>query len=154
MEWQFVVQLMAAALAGMGYALLYNVHGKLYIPAVLGAMLGWGIYVFALQGGYSTIGASFAASVVISLWSEILSRLHKAPATVFLVIGVLPLVPGGGIYSTMRGITTGDLRFAMEKGLETIGIALVLALGMLIVSTIVRLYYSLRGKNFHLPRRV
>ena len=35
----------------------------------------------------------FLAAVVVALLSEMFARIHKSPATLFLTIGIIPLVP-------------------------------------------------------------
>ena len=45
---------------------------------------------------------------IVSLFSEIAARIFKAPATIFLIIGCFPRVPGRGIYQTMLYCTQGN----------------------------------------------
>ncbi len=154
MDWGIPMELLAACLVGVGFSVLYNVRGKVFIPAVAGAILCWLVEDLVLQYGHSAITGAFVGGLAIAIWSEIFSRLSKAPVTIFLIIGIFPIVPGGGIYNTMQAIIAGDYGAALAKGVETIGISLGLSLGVLIVSTLVRLYNFLRGKNFELPRRI
>ncbi len=154
MDWGFPIELVAAFLVGVGFSLLYNVRGKIFLPAIGGAALCWLVNDWALGAGHSAITGAFFGGLAVAIWSEIFSRISKAPVTVFLIIGIFPIVPGGGIYNTMQGIISGDYAVALAKGVETIGIALALSLGVLIVSTVVRLLNFLRGKNFQLPRGI
>ena len=50
-----------------------------------------------------------------------------------------PLVPGAGIYNTMRYALQGDTGQFLQTGLHTLGIAGCLALGVLLVSSAVRM---------------
>ncbi len=154
MELNFATNLIAAALVGVGYALLYNVSKRIFIPAIGGTVLTWLVYTLMIQQGQTPILAAFSGAVAVSIWAEVCSRINKTPVTVFLILGVLPLVPGSGIYYTMQAIVNGNSALATERGIETLGIALALALGILIVSTLVRLLYLLLGRDFQLPRRV
>ena len=53
--------------------------------------------------------------------------------TVFLITGIFPLVPGAGIYYTGYHLFMSDNSLALDKGLETIKIAVAIALGIGIV---------------------
>ena len=55
-----------------------------------------------------------------------------------LLTGIFPLVPGAGIYYTMSIGLSGAVQEALQKGLETAGIAGSLAVGILLVSTVFR----------------
>ena len=55
-----------------------------------------------------------------------------------LVISSIPLLPGAGIYYTMSIGLSGAVQEALQKGLETAGIAGSLAVGILLVSTVFR----------------
>ena len=52
----------------------------------------------------------FIATIAVAIFAEIFARVHKAPATLFLIIGIIPLVPGGGIYYTMEALINGMCR--------------------------------------------
>ena len=66
--------------------------------------------------------------------------------TVFLICGIFPLVPGAGIYYTGYNFFMGNDAMALEKGLETIKIAVAIALGTGIVQ-------SLPPFLFHRPNK-
>ena len=69
-----------------------------------------------------------------------MARVNKNPATGYLMVGLLPLVPGGGLYYTMRYGIEGDMSNFLNKGLNTLGIAGSLAVGILLVLSAVRLW--------------
>lgn len=75
----------------------------------------------------------------MAIYAEIMARLLKAPATGFLVVGILPFVPGGGIYYTMEYCLSGDTQLFLSTGIHTFGVAGAVAVGLLLVSSLVRL---------------
>ena len=92
--------------------------------------------------------AGFIATVAITVYSEIMARIHKVPVTGYLLIALLPMVPGGGIYYTMEYCIAGNTQMFLETGLHTLGIAGALALGILLVSSLNRLWgMSRSGKG-------
>ena len=73
-----------------------------------------------------------------------MARVVKAPVTVFLLIALFPLVPGGGIYYTMEYGLLGETQQFLESLLSTLGTAGALAVGILLVSSAMRLGVRLR----------
>lgn len=61
---------------------------------------------------------------------------HKAPITLFLLCGIFPLVPGAGIYYTAYYFLRDDRTLFANKGVETLKIAVALALGIALVCSI------------------
>ena len=115
--------------------------------SALGGGLGWFAYLLAAPSE-SVVMQNFIAAVTVALFSEFMSRIFKAPSTVFLVIGVLPMVPGGGIYYTMEYGVQGNTAMFIEKGLETISIAGAIAVGVSIASALFRLYSYFQTQQF------
>ena len=69
-----------------------------------------------------------------------MARIRKYPAISYLVVAIFPLIPGAGIYYATSFLMQGDQSAFVQKALQTIGIAGVIAVGILMVSTIVRLW--------------
>lgn len=128
-----------AALASVAFAFIFELRRWQHIVAAgfTGAM-SWFVYLL-LDGVMGDIGCNFAATVTVALLSEIFARLLKAPATVFLIIGIVPLVPGGGLYYTMDALIDGDMALFAQKGIQAAGIAGAIAAGSSLVSSVARL---------------
>ena len=73
----------------MGYCLLVNIRGKVMLLACLGSALCWWVYVLC-NGLGSDIFQCFIATVVVSIYSEILARKCKAPTTCFQIVSIAP----------------------------------------------------------------
>ena len=84
------------------------------------------------------------STIIVSAYAEIMARVFKAPVTGFLTIGILPLVPGGGIYYTMEYCVSGQTDLFIETAIHTLAIAGALAVGVLVVSSLVRLFHMMR----------
>lgn len=132
----------AAFLCSLGFSFFYNVRGgrRLFFHG-LGGAVGWLAYLLAEPFG-SVMIQCVVAAVAISLYAECMARVFKAPATGYLQAAFLPLVPGGGIYYTMEYCIQGDMDRFASKGLETLGMAGSLAIGVLLVSSAVRMFTS------------
>ena len=130
-----------------GFFILFNVHDWGSILCALGGVFTWMTYLLCHDLGMSIYSMNFFAAVVSALYSEILARSRKCPVTSYLVISLLPLVPGAGIYYTMSLGLGGDVQAAVHKGLETAGVAGSIAVAILLVSTIFRLVTAQNGKS-------
>ena len=58
---------------------------------------------------------------------------EKCPVTAFLISGILPLVPGAGIYWTTYHMLTGQSAEALRRGVETGKIAAAMVLAIVLV---------------------
>ena len=125
--------------ASAGCAVYFNTR-KEDIPfgAVLGA-LGWILYVIVKaltqSDGKGYIAGAFSVAVLAELYAVLLKR----PATVFLVPGIIPLVPGAGIFNMMRMAVQGRLDESVAAGYNTLIAAGAIALGVAMASSLARL---------------
>lgn len=131
--------------ACFGFSVVFNMRGKILLFASLGGALGWLVYLLC-GPVQNDIIQFFFATIAISVYSEIMARVHKVPVTGYLLVSLLPLVPGGGIYYTMEYCIIGNTEMFLETGLHTLGIAGALALGILLVSSFVRLWHITEDK--------
>ena len=76
-----------------------------------------------------------------------MARIRKYPAISYLVVGIFPLIPGAGIYYATSFLLQSNKEAFSQKALETIGIAGVIAVGILVVSTLVRFQNILKKKK-------
>lgn len=138
----FFAGLVKAALfsfgAVAGFSFVFNTELKdVWWGALFGAA-GWVLYV-ALYKITGAAAAGYAAGAfAVAVFSEAAAIFLKRPATVFLVPGILPLVPGGGIYNMMFETVSGNLAEAGNAGYSTLIAAGAIALGIAVASSIAR----------------
>ena len=125
------VQLAAALAGSAGFALLFNARGEKLLWASLGGLLSWGVYLLVGLGYPSDPTRYFLAALVLTVYAEIMARLHKAPVTGFLVAGTIPLIPGGNLYRSMSAAVAGQWQAALHTGLATLLLAVAIAAGIL-----------------------
>lgn len=92
----------------------------------------------------SEVPRFFIASVVLTIYGEILARVVKCPATLFLVTAAVPLIPGGSLYHTMRYFVEGDFAACSAQGLNTLLLALAIAAGMIVPTSLFQLIRRIR----------
>lgn len=131
-----------AFLACAGFSIVFEIKKPVLIllSCVTGAV-GWLVYL--LFGNMeSEVVRYFLATIVVALLSEVFARIMKAPATIFLIIGIVPLVPGGGLYYAMDALINADYVSFGQKGIETAACAGAIAAGVSVVTSIVRMAAS------------
>lgn len=124
--------------ACVGFGLVFNIHGRGILICGAGAALGWFAYLVGLDIIGNDLLAAFVAAMVISLFSEVMARVRRCPVTGYLQVALLPLVPGAGIYDSMRYCVAGEMNLFLAKLVHTIGMAAALSVGAMLVSALVR----------------
>ena len=127
-----------AALGCMAFCFIFQLRKWPYIfCAALCGAVGWLVYL--LLDGMGITARFLIATITIALLAEVFARVFKTPATVFLIIGIIPLVPGGGIYYTMEALINGNMAEFVHSGLTTVASAGAIAVGCSLVSSVARI---------------
>lgn len=129
-----------AGLATCGFAIFFNVQPKLLLWTAPIGSLGWLVYVLGVFNYENPMIYSFTAAAVISLCSEILARRLKQPAILFVIPGILPLVPGVGLYQTVYSIMFKKYGLAATIGTKSVIVSIGIALGILVVASLSRVF--------------
>lgn len=133
------VQILMGGLGTLGFNLLFHIRGRKLILATLGGVISWAVFLgleFIFPG--EAIRYLIAAATV-TVYGEILARIVKTPTTTFLVPSVIPLIPGSALYYTMNYALNRQWEEFAQKGFYTLELALALAVGIIGVTTAVRL---------------
>ena len=134
---EMLFQLLCSFFGTIAFSILYQVPRKYYISCGMTGATGWMIYRVMVQGVTPAI-ASFFGVLVVVLMSRMLTVRMKCPITIFLVPGIIPLVPGAGIYFTAYYLVTNQLYLAAEKGIESVKIAFAIVLAIVFIESIPR----------------
>ena len=139
LSWPAWAQAIAVFVGCCGFCILFNVHGQGMVLCIAGGVTAWMLYLLCGWLGCDVYAANLFAAVFAALYAEVMARVRKCPAMPYLVIATLPMLPGAGVYYTMSMGLEGNMMDAVGKGLETVGVAGSLAVGILLVSTLFRL---------------
>ncbi len=133
-----------AMIGCVGFSILFNIHKLGILLCALGGTIAWISYCITLELMQDGISAYFVSAFVASLYSEILARIRKFPALSYLVISIFPMIPGAGVYYTMIWAVRGNMERFFNQGMYTAAIAGVMAVGILLPSTLFRMYADWR----------
>lgn len=143
------IQLLGCFIGCYGFSVLFNIHGPGMLLCTLGGMLTWAVYLLFLDLGCDDVTSYLLATIIAAAYAEIMARIRKCPAIAYLVVAIFPLIPGASVYYTMNYAVQGDMVSFADQGMHTIAIAGVMAVGMLLVSTTMRLITTWRRKVNH-----
>lgn len=128
-----IKELIFAFLGTLGFAVLFEIKPKNIAFCGLCGASGWITYSILLtRTGVFT--SNFIASLVIIILARIFAKLLKAPAPLFYIPGIFPIVPGAGIFNTAYSIVMEDGIKANYYAMTTLKTAFAIALGIGIIS--------------------
>ena len=107
---------------------------RYYVECGLAGLAGWGVFLLAMP---NTVGAAFLGALAVASVSAVLSVVRRCPTTVFLICGIIPLVPGGGIFWTAYYLVSNQLRLAATAGFVALKATIAIAGGIIVVGAIV-----------------
>lgn len=135
------VQLLAAYVGTVAFAVLFGVPRKYYLDSGLCGMLGWLLYLILMNyTELSVANVVFFATVLVTFTAMVLAIVRKCPITVYLICGIFPLVPGAGIFWTTYNVVSEQLGAALHTGVTALKVTVAIAFGIILVA-------ELNGKN-------
>ncbi|MBQ8214994.1 MAG: threonine/serine exporter family protein [Clostridia bacterium] len=138
---QPLLMILYGGIGAIGFSVLFGVHPKRLFFATLAGMICTSAYMLvedlapAMNFGWLFL-ASFAGGAACTLYSEVMARVLKTPATVYLIPGLIPMVPGGSLYYTMAFLVQGDRDIAAQKGIDTLCVCLGISAGIVVMSVL------------------
>lgn len=123
----------------LGFGVLFNVQKRTLLLAAVNGAIGWTILLVLDIPQVSYIFANLLSAMVVGLLAELFAILQKTPATSFIVIGVIPLVPGFRVYRSMLFFVRGELDKGIADGVHSCFMAVAIAVGIILATSIVRM---------------
>lgn len=131
------LQILAAAIAGCGFGLIFRIHYKHFVWIFIGAGLSWFTYLFIQKNMDSRVLSMLIASIAVTVFSEIVARIRHVPASVIYIPSIIPLIPGSNLYYVMRGFISGDTELCSKFGELLLKDTFGIVMGSVIVFTVV-----------------
>ena len=140
-----IFELISAAVGTVAFSLLFGVPRKFYLYCGGIGAAGWLMYKLMLEKcGLSIAVAVFLATLVIVLLSRYAAVLEKCPATVFLISGIFPVVPGAQIYWATYYLVTNQPFEAFESGFLALKIMISIVLGIVVVFELPHKFFRIK----------
>lgn len=134
---EIIKQLLFAFISTIGFSILFSTPKDSIIKVGIVGSISWGIYFLSLNiFNISTVTSTLLASISVGIIGELFAKYNKKPATVFIIPGIIPLVPGAGMYYTMLELVEKNYYAAVDEGTETLFIAASISIGLIISATL------------------
>ena len=140
-------QFILAVFATAGFSIIFRVPLKSIPVCMLIGALGWVAYEISMEYYSSPSLGCFFGACIVGLLSNYAARFMKEPATIFIIPGILCLVPGSAIFNTMAAMLREDFSETAEIGTQTLMMAGAIALGLLTIGAVLRVIYALVRKT-------
>lgn len=127
---KMVILFFAAVLVTVGYSIPVEAPKRSILPSCLGGGISFVVYLKTLDLGGSLFLSAFIAALLTGMLGEFFSRRFKMPATIFIMPGLIPLVPGGGMYYTMYYLIQENMDLFVREAINTFSVAMALSLGI------------------------
>lgn len=123
----------------VGFGFLFNVEKRTLLLAAVNGSIGWTIVTAFDNTQVSYIFANLLAALIVGILAEIFAIVKKTPATGFIVIGVIPLVPGFRVYRSMLYFVRGELEKGVTEGVRACFMAIAIAVGIILATSVTRM---------------
>ena len=133
-----LLQLVGAFFGTLGFCILLNIPRKLWGYSSLVGTAAWGVYLAAGSVTDAVVTVNFFAALTAAVLSQILARFFRAPVTLFLIPGILPMVPGAGMYEIAYNAVQGNQTQVNHYIMQTLQIAGAIAVGIFLADIVQR----------------
>lgn len=148
-----ILSFMLSTLAAGSFAYFFHINKYDIIWTSLAGGFGWVTFLLLQRSQETPIAAYLAGALCVGIISELFAIIFRKPATVYIVSGIIPFVPGGGMYETMLYSTLGNMEAAARTGFQTLSAAAAIAVGIAVASSISRLLARLvKSRNLQTRR--
>ena len=124
-------QLITSFIASAAFGIIFNTQKESLMPCGIVGMTGWIIYFLMTQFQLDSVGATLAASFVVAVISQLFAKRYKTPIIIFIVAGIIPLVPGGMAYDAMRNFVEDNYNLAVSLAAKAFLLSGAIALGLI-----------------------
>ena len=128
-----VKQLFFALISTAAFCLLWHLPLRHLPLASLGGAASWGIYLLLSAWLDNIFYIVLLVSIFSAAYAEITARRVRAPATLFLIPALIPLVPGSSLYYTMLALVQDNTAGVHSYGMLTVKWVIGIAAGISLV---------------------
>ena len=138
------IRILSAFVASLTFGVIFNIpKSELTHCGFIGA-IGWATFEILSPFFSTDVAPIFAGTLMVTILSRIFSRRRKTITTIYLTAGIIPFVPGAGIYTTMYHIIYDQPTQAVNAGVQTLNIAGVIAMGIIVILSLPNEIFSVK----------
>ena len=148
-----LVQFALALFATLGFAIIFRVPARHIPVCIVVGGLGWIAYLVSDSYMDSPAMGCFFGACIVGLCSTLSAYIFKDAATIFVIPGILCLVPGAKIFHTMEAFLKSDIDAMASVGIQTLMMAGAIAMGLLVMGACTNVVRALIKKTVDIKDR-
>lgn len=133
-----IIKIVGVFLSIFAFSVYLETPKKHVIKAGLVGAIGGTVYLICVNFRMGEVLASFLSALAVSFVSHVFARIFKTPVTLFLIAGILPTVPGAGMYRIVHHILIKDEAMTAFYMIQTLEIAGAIALAIFLMDSLFR----------------
>ncbi|RXJ95366.1 hypothetical protein CRU94_06450 [Arcobacter sp. AHV-9/2010] len=139
---QLCVQAVFAAIASLGFAMVFNVPKHTLKYCAFGGAITYSFRTIFLELSFGIELATFLASAIIGVVALYWSRKYKVPRPVYTVASIIPVLPGTYAFNAMVTLISINrfgakpelVELFIHDGLKSISILFAITFGLVLPS--------------------
>lgn len=140
-----IYEMIMAFIATFMLAVIFNVNRRELVFCGIAGAAAEGVYQAVSYFSDGIPLPAIISAAAVTAMARSLANLRKSPVTVYLVPGIIPLVPGAGMYNTVFSMISADYAEALEIGIDTMKCASAIAIGIVLIFALPnRLFFKRR----------
>lgn len=142
---QGIIKLLSSFVGTLGFAIFMHAPKRAWFPASAIGGVAYLLYWALLQGGVYEPMAIFIAALLGSVLGQYCARRMRMIATIFVLLAIIPLVPGLGLYRCMHFLAQEMYGAGADAGVRAMVDIVMIALGLAVGNFIFRVLRPQRG---------
>ena len=139
-----LIKLISSFVGTLGFAIFMHAPKRAWIPASLIGGVAYALYWALMQLGLNDPTAIFIGALLGSVLGQYCARRMRMIASIFVLLAMIPLVPGLGLYRCMHYLAQEMYSAGANAGVRAMVDVVMIALGLAVGSYIFRLIFRVK----------
>ncbi|MFK4996811.1 threonine/serine exporter family protein [Bacillus sp. N9] len=133
-----LIQTLLSFIAAAAFGIIFNAPKRSLIQCGLVGMVGWLVFQLMSDAQIDLVIAAFSGAFAVALIGHLMAKQYKMPIIIFIVAGIIPLVPGGSAYDAMRHVVINDYTGALPLAMKAFIVSGAIAMGLVFAEVIMQ----------------
>ena len=142
-----LVKLLSSFVGTLGFAIFMHAPKRAWLPASAIGGVAYLVYWALQEFGVNEPMAIFIGALLGSILGQYLARRMKMIATIFVLLSMIPLVPGLGLYRCMQFLAQEMYGAGADAGVRAMVDIVMIALGLAVGNFIFRVMRPNKAKG-------
>ena len=138
------IELVSSFVGTLGFAIFMHAPKRAWLPASTIGGVAYLLYWALMQLGLNDPTAIFIGALLGSVLGQYCARRMRMIASIFVLLSMIPLVPGLGLYRCMHYLAQEMYGAGADAGVRAMVDVVMIALGLAVGSYIFRLIFRVK----------